>query len=525
MKHFIYLFVVLISYSTDSQAQPYFNRLYTNNAFGSIYAAASPQGNNGGFMTVAMATDSATNGQGMRVSRFNSEGILQNSGFYNLPDYPSREMYASKGAMCTVTNNCFAVAGIVVKMGIAQTGFVALADSNGKVYKYIDVLRPCVFSLDSFMYTWDVQFDGKNIIVLSHILCSKTPYTYNQMINKYDTSLNLVWSKTYSEGTYDVSGANSLYVDDDGYVIAGVSDRYQYESKGFKSSTFVFRTDTAGVVQWRWNSPTMMSAATHIVRTADGGYVFPTMGNVYDRDSAHPTWNAYWYAQELLVKLRSNGTLEWQKLYDTLYFPNLGQTPIRLLATSDAGFKTLRGFTKKPYVFGDSLFANIRTYTKDGISTKDHKFPIPTDTPMKGNTALNEFIFTSDKSIVVAGYYDNWLSTAIAPAQRGWLLKVDSNGCMGDMDPQCDPLSIPELPPLVEEGFKVYPNPAQHSIHLSIAANELLVYNTFGQIVLQTNNISAQQPITVSQLSNGLYFVTVFDQEKNKIGVEKFYKE
>ncbi len=60
-----------------SQAQPYFNRLYTNNAFGSIYVAASPQGNKGGFMTVAMATDSATNGQGMRISRFNSEGIFR----------------------------------------------------------------------------------------------------------------------------------------------------------------------------------------------------------------------------------------------------------------------------------------------------------------------------------------------------------------------------------------------------------------------------------------------------------------
>lgn len=507
-----------------SQAQPYFNRLYTNNAFGSIYVAASPQGNNGGFMTVAMATDSATSGQGMRISRFNSEGILQNSGFYNLPDYPTREMYAGKGAMCTVTNNCFAIAGIGWKLGVAQTGFVALADSNGKVYKFVDVLKSCPIA-DSFMYTSDVQFDGRNIIVLSHIQCSNAPISLVQMINKYDTSLNLIWSKTYSEGRYDIRASYSLYVDSTGYVSAGLNQQYDYYSKGFKSEAFVFRTDTAGVVQWRWNSPTMMSAATHIIRTADGGYVFPTMGNVYDRDSAHPTWNAYWYAQELLVKLRSDGTLEWQKLYDSIYFPNFTISNIRLLATADSGFKTLRGFTKKPYVFGDSLFANIRTYTKDGISTKDHKFPIPTDTPMKGNTALNDFIFTSDKSIVVASYYDNWLSTAIAPAQRGWLLKVDSNGCMGDTDPQCDPLSIPKLPELVEEGFKVYPNPAQHSIHLSIAANELKVFNTLGQIVLQTNNISAQQPITVSQLSNGLYFVAVFDKEKNKIGVAKFYKE
>ena len=51
------------------------------------------------------------------------------------------------------------------------------------------------------------------------------------------------------------------------------------------------------------------------------------------------------------------------------------------------------------------------------------------------------------------------------------------------------------------------------------------MYNTYGQVVIQTNYISAQQPISVSQLSNGLYFVAVFDKEKNKVGVAKFYKE
>ena len=35
---------------------------------------------------------------------------------------------------------------------------------------------------------------------------------------------------------------------------------------------------------------------------------------------------------------------------------------------------------------------------------------------------------------------------------------------MGDMDPQCDPLSIPKLASLAEDGFKVYPNPSTGNI-------------------------------------------------------------
>lgn len=73
--------------------------------------------------------------------------------------------------------------------------------------------------------------------------------------------------------------------------------------------------------------------------------------------------------------------------------------------------------------------------------------------------------------------------------------------------------------------LSIYPNPTSIAISLPIAANELLVYNIFGQIVLQANNISAQQPIPVSQLSSDLYFIAAFDKEKNKIGAGKFFKE
>ena len=71
----------------------------------------------------------------------------------------------------------------------------------------------------------------------------------------------------------------------------------------------------------------------------------------------------------------------------------------------------------------------------------------------------------------------------------------------------------------------IYPNPASTAISLPIAANELIVYNTFGQVVLQAHNTKAQQQIDVAQLRNGLYFVAVYDKEKNKVGAAKFYKE
>ena len=126
----------------------------------------------------------------------------------------------------------------------------------------------------------------------------------------------------------------------------------------------------------------------------------------------------------------------------------------------------------------------------------------------------------------MAGVYKNGtIGTVGYNTEKGWLIRLDSNGCLGIGDSQCMKSSVVELPQVFGAGFKVYPNPTSNTIHLTIAANELKVYNTYGQVVIQTNYISAQQPISVSQLSNGLYFVAVFDKEKNKVGVAKFYKE
>ena len=75
------------------------------------------------------------------------------------------------------------------------------------------------------------------------------------------------------------------------------------------------------------------------------------------------------------------------------------------------------------------------------------------------------------------------------------------------------------------KALTIYPNPTSTYISLPIAASELRIYNTYGQVVVQTNNVATQQPITVAQLSSGLYYIAVYDKERNKVGVGKFYKE
>jgi len=75
------------------------------------------------------------------------------------------------------------------------------------------------------------------------------------------------------------------------------------------------------------------------------------------------------------------------------------------------------------------------------------------------------------------------------------------------------------------KSISIFPNPTQQTIYLSLAASELIVYNSFGQIVLKANAVPEQQPIMVAELNNGLYFIALFDKGKNKVGAGKFYKQ
>ncbi len=504
--------VLLLGSSSSTMAQNYFNRLYTNSASGSIFMSLCPQGSAGGFMAIALVNDSLSSSEGLRISRFDANGNLLKSNFFKLPDYPDRKLYISKGAVSQINNNCFAFAGSVIKSGCCQYGFILLSDSNGSVYKYKNILKPCATS-DSFMYTSDVKFDGKNIIILSHIDCAKLPITYYQLINKYDTSLNLIWSKEYNEGSYNRRGAFRLVVDTGGYVVGGDSDSGLPYEKAFKSEAYVFRTDTAGNVLWTYRSPTMMGAAADIVRTSDGGYVFSTMGNVYDKFPASlPTSD--FKAQELLLKIDASGHKVWEKMYDPRYVNFDGLTTIRLLPTIDNGFMTMCINVDSPGTFDKIAYANLRKYDNSGGVIWNHKFQVPTDTPMYGKVALHDFCYTSDKGIVMAGYYDNKLATAAAPAQRGWLLKIDSNGCMGVSDPQCWPTSIATPPPPKHNSISIHPNPSHdyYSISYSIEQDALLsLYDINGRSI-GSISLSAQkniQNIDARQWATGVYLYRI----------------
>jgi Secretion system C-terminal sorting domain/Electron transfer DM13 len=89
----------------------------------------------------------------------------------------------------------------------------------------------------------------------------------------------------------------------------------------------------------------------------------------------------------------------------------------------------------------------------------------------------------------------------------------------------CAALSLDEV---AETSFKVYPNPVidELTINLDNFSNSLKVtiYNTLGSLVLSKNDITSNSnKINVSQLNQGIYFLSIRDDENNTL-TKRFIK-
>ena len=119
---------------------------------------------------------------------------------------------------------------------------------------------------------------------------------------------------------------------------------------------------------------------------------------------------------------------------------------------------------------------------------------------------------TADNGFAICGYvYPDGVNS-----QDGWLLKVDSVGCLVTND--CEPVGIIQ-PEAETEKLLVYPNPASQEFTVS---NLILrqgqhdkivkIYNSIGQqVYLQP--INHELSINVANWQNGIYYVVVGEQK------------
>ena len=77
--------------------------------------------------------------------------------------------------------------------------------------------------------------------------------------------------------------------------------------------------------------------------------------------------------------------------------------------------------------------------------------------------------------------------------------------------------------------FSVYPNPAKNNLKIELGQNIEAYYvtinNVVGKTVMMLPQPEIDQPIDISNLATGTYFLQVMDKNTKSVSTQKFIKE
>jgi hypothetical protein len=191
-------------------------------------------------------------------------------------------------------------------------------------------------------YSMIITSNGDYVIAGS----DQTDYTMSAMLLKVDANGVEKWMKVYNS-TDDSYGQSLVAAPDGGYAIAG----YTYTDT---ADVYLIKTDANGTMQWNQTyGGTGYDYGYSIVTTPEGGYAIAGY-------TESPVTYSYDF---LLVKVSSNGTLQWTKTWD-----GGNSERARALVASQDGSFVLAGYNNeykiilyKATVVLESGLANVAT--------------------------------------------------------------------------------------------------------------------------------------------------------------------
>ncbi|HVZ38505.1 MAG TPA: hypothetical protein VHI13_04460, partial [Candidatus Kapabacteria bacterium] len=128
------------------------------------------------------------------------------------------------------------------------------------------------------------------------------PEGHNVYVLKVSSTGVVQWAKYYGGGNRDV-GWSIQQAADGGYVVAGFTN--SYSGAGINEQMFLMRLQSNGTVQWvkRYGNNLTTTTTCSLIKTADGGY----MAVGVDAGTRHVN----------LVKVDSGGVLQWARQYNS----------------------------------------------------------------------------------------------------------------------------------------------------------------------------------------------------------------
>lgn len=352
--------------------------------------------------------------------------------------------------------------------------YVVKTDANG------DTLWTKTLGVtNNYLYGFSVQqtTDGGYIIGGKNMSLTTGGYT-DVYLAKTDSGGNLLWSKFFGGFSYDY-GNSVQQATDGGYIITG---GFGSIGAGY-NDVYLIKTDSIGNLLWSQTyRGSGYDSGNSVQQTTDGGYIISGVTDTF----AILNCNVY------LIKTDSNGNILWSKTFGSTSFDK----PNSVQQTTDGGY--------------------IITGNKGNFGAGyNDVYLIKTDS--LGNSGCNQTnpatIVNSPATIVtnpastVASFPINVLTSATIVGSGGGLVTT-----------LCFSAGINEI--AINNSFIVSPNPSSGSFTILFEKRgingSIEILNIFGNNIFSERiyNESNKQ-IHLGNITDGIYFVKVFDSERS----------
>lgn len=482
--------------------------------------------------------DTSVLGIGLKsfISKFNKQnGEIENYNTYRPYNNFKFEGTSANGDIHFL-NNKMITSGLSIDTGtFARNYLVCFYDTNCTLSNYFSI--PTLAPQGGLT---DITFTN------NHYYATGGKWSTRQCILlKLDTLGNKIRELNYNISSLATNNlAQTIIAVDSGDILMVIGGYKEFPDWGQHHmliyKTTLIRTDSLGGEKWQWTDTSNNGQAAYsFQKTSDGGYIScgSYVGNrVLIREvpsgvllEDYATFHPY------IVKWNSNFTKQWEKCYDKSDSTNTGGEFFDIKETSDGNFiscgyggQTIGtnvingGWLQKSDRNGNVIWRKF--YKPYGYDTLAYFF------------RLYDLDFASNGDIIVLGEYDPTSGSGLIP-QQGWLLRVDSNGCIVDSN-WCGWNSIEVEPtPIVwyntNELF-IYPNPANDIINLTFKNSSLnlsdklyiRIFDVQGREVHnEKTNYKDLIQLNVSLFEKGIYFIKINTEDNKVISNGKFVKE
>lgn len=468
----------------------------------------------------------------MFSSKYDINGNVINAFFYRPTEYVQfiGSWYYGKSAK---TDLGYMQVGYAEDTGTGNYNLLlCLFDTSGQMTNYF--VYPPIFTTNintgiTCMQSSDKYYYMTGILGISS---STRPF-----VLKADSLGNMVWLKYYPSLSMDFNAGFSILETDSGHITVAVNSETQYDppySYLLNHKTTVLNLDTAGnVLSFIADTGTTLFAAISFQKTIDGGYI--SCGEkLVERDSAQ------WYITKhgVIIKWDSAFNKVWEKDFYKVDYKYCASMLYDIKALQDGSYIACGnlGMVIDSFYYGNNGW--LLKIDKEGNEIWSREYRSTNYPTIYDYHWLYDLDELPNGDIIAVGEIG---PTGGVVSQQGWLLRVDSSGCLYD-ETWCGYTSIEvehTIPLSKNNELAIFPNPVVDILTLEIDQlenlktinTEIEIFDVMGKTMQQNkiiNEVSNDKliwKVNISQFKTGLYLVRILDIEHKVVATGKFVKE